>query len=58
MEEPDDMKRLELGAEPFWMQDIRLAQRSIEAERARLRAAREASRSDELGNTGKDGGSK
>jgi hypothetical protein len=41
----DDMQalqaRLERGAEPYWMQDIRCAQRAIEAERARLRAASE-----------------
>lgn len=32
-------KLVQAGAEPFWMQDIRLAQRAIDAERARLRAA-------------------
>jgi hypothetical protein len=27
---PED-ERLDLGAEPYWMQDIRIAQRAIEA---------------------------
>jgi ribosomal protein S27AE len=27
--------QLELGAEPYWMQDIRIAQRAIERQRAR-----------------------
>jgi hypothetical protein len=45
IEEPDDQEPIEpelgwldLGSEPWWMQDIRLAQRAIEAERRRLRA--------------------
>ena len=33
------LERLELGAEPYWMQDIRCAQRRIEAERLRQRAS-------------------
>jgi len=47
--EPDDgstnddmqaaLERLELGAEPYWMQDIRCAQRRLEAERLRQRAS-------------------
>jgi hypothetical protein len=32
--------RLELGAEPYWMQDIRLAQKRIEAQRAELKRLR------------------
>lgn len=31
---------LDLGAEEYWMQDIRCAMRAINDERARLRAAR------------------
>lgn len=34
------------GAEPYWMQDVRCAQRRINDERARLRAARESSRAE------------
>jgi hypothetical protein len=29
--------KLELGAEPYWMQDVRLAQKRIEAQRQSLR---------------------
>jgi hypothetical protein len=28
--------QLELGAEPFWMQDIRIASRAIDVQRSRL----------------------
>jgi hypothetical protein len=31
--------RLDRGAEPFWMQDVRIAQRRIEAQRVSLRPA-------------------
>lgn len=35
------------GAEPAWVQDIRFAQRMIEAERTRLRAAQSGGSSEE-----------
>jgi hypothetical protein len=39
----DDMQAelgwVDLGSEPYWMQDIRLAERKLQAERQRLRAA-------------------
>jgi hypothetical protein len=41
------LKALERGAEPYWMQDIRLAQARIQAERARLRAARSGGEADD-----------
>jgi hypothetical protein len=38
----DDMQaRLERGAEPYWMQDIRLAARKIAAQREAARRVRE-----------------
>lgn len=37
------LAKLEAGAEPYWMQDIRLAQRRIDEARARLRAAQSGS---------------
>jgi hypothetical protein len=47
-EELDRLEKLvQAGAEPFWMQDIRLAQRAIDAERARLRAAQSGGEVDE-----------
>lgn len=39
----DSLPELERGAEPFWMQDIRLAQRKIDTLRAEARADRERS---------------
>lgn len=45
---PEDENVPEM-AEPFWMQDIRLAQRAIDAERARLRAAQTPSSSGSVG---------
>ena len=40
--------QLARGAEPFWMQDVRLASRRIQAARARLRAAQSGRSSDRV----------
>jgi hypothetical protein len=40
-------KHLERGAEPYWMQDIRLAQRRLDEARARLRSPEGRAKSSE-----------
>lgn len=44
------LREAELHAEPYWMQDVRIAQQCIEAERSRL-----AARSDDEGQAGGNG---
>jgi hypothetical protein len=48
----DVQQALQRGAEPFWMQDVRLAQRRLEA--ARLAARESAARSTDEGQAASD----
>jgi hypothetical protein len=43
--EADTLAGLERGAEPYWMQDVRIAQRNIAQKMAQIRASKAEGRS-------------